>query len=89
MEGVEISAHQIRAYRALAGADRWLTSGEIALGAGIAERTAREVARKFVEYGLAEVRRGFPANLYRLVRETPRDHEYLARLRETDEAMGE
>lgn len=65
METNEISAHQLRVYQ-YAADHEWFTSAQLAQGAGVAPRTARAHARRFVQLGLFDQAEVFPAHRYRL-----------------------
>jgi hypothetical protein len=66
METSEISLHQLRVYEFVRSAGQWVTAGDIAAGAGVAPRTARAHALKFVLSGVFDQAEVFPAHRYRL-----------------------
>lgn len=68
METNEISHHQFKVYDYVRLADSWLTSKEIASGTGVAERTARAHALKFVKLGIFDLAEVFPAHRYRVAK---------------------
>ena len=65
MESGEISEHEIRFWKAL-HLREWQTSRELAEAAGVAPRTARAFALKFVRLGIAEQAEVFPGHRYRV-----------------------
>lgn len=63
----EISVQQCRAFRFLQETkSRWITSVELATGAKIAERSARQYAKRFVDLGIIDQAEVFPGHRYRL-----------------------
>lgn len=66
MERNEISIHEARAYLAFRTAEGWMTSKDLAARAGIAPRTARLHALRFVQLGIVDQAEVFPGHRYRL-----------------------
>jgi len=87
MEKAEISAHEVRVFRAL-GKD-WKTAADVAAAAKVAGRTARLHCSRFVELGIADVERVFPGHRYRAAAvKTLKGREYMVRMRSAIEAFG-
>lgn len=89
-ERSEISLHEVKAYLALKSpGTSWLTAREIAKHAGIAERTARAHALKFVRLGLADQAELHPGHRYRLSDKAgKRNTAYVQRLEAACEIFG-
>jgi len=65
MERKEVSLHQVKVYEFVREHGGWVTSHEIARGAGIAARTARAYALGLVKLGLFDQAQVFPGHRYR------------------------
>ena len=63
--GDTISLHEIRVFRSLDGAG-WVTATDVSKSARVSPQTARSHLFKFVQLGLVEVARVFPAFRYRI-----------------------
>lgn len=88
MERNEISAHEVKVFRALAGQE-WMTNREIAKASGVAERTVRLHTMRFVKIGIADLAEIFPAHRYRLSKKADkRNGSYLRRLEEAASILG-
>ena len=61
-----ISIHEVRVFDFVSKSGAWVTTQEIAAGAGVAPRTARAHALRFVEAGIFEQAEVFPGNRYRV-----------------------
>jgi DNA-binding transcriptional ArsR family regulator len=90
MEKSEISLHEIRVFKAVKDAGRWITNHEIASAAGkISERTVRAHTLKLVKLGLIDQAEVFPSHRYRLAEKAAkRNGSYLIRLTKAAEVFG-
>ena len=66
METSEISAHQVRVYNFVAEQSGWVSARDIAHGAQVSGRTARNHALNFVRLGVFDQAEVFPSHRYRL-----------------------
>lgn len=66
METSEISEHQVRVYSFVAEQRGWVSARDIAHGARVSGRTARNHALKFVRLGIFDQAEVFPSHRYRL-----------------------
>ena len=90
MERSEISSHQVRVFRFVREAKRWVSSKEIIAGAQVAPRTAREHARHLVSLGIFDQAEVFPGHRYRLSSQADkRNKGYLLRLSEAEAVFNE
>jgi DNA-binding IclR family transcriptional regulator len=81
MEHNEISEHQARIFRFMQQHNDWLTSQQVAQGAGVAGRTARQHLLRLVRLGLLDQAEVFPGHRYRLSSKADkRNVAYLKRL---------
>lgn len=90
METKEISLHQIKVYLAVKAAGKnWMTAKDISDHSGVAQRTARSHALKFVNLGLFDQVDVFPANRYRLSETSEQSNKgYLLRIEKAMSAFG-
>lgn len=85
MERNEVSLQEVRFYR-VAMKGEWRTAKDLAKAAGIAERTGRAYALKFVKLGLFDQAEVWPAHHYRWsTLAGKRNKSYLQRLEQTSE----
>lgn len=83
MEHSEISLHQLRIFHFVHTANRWVTNHEIAQGAKVAPRTAREHSKRFVEGGIFDQAEVFPGHRYRFSdKAEKRNKAYMLRLQQ-------
>jgi hypothetical protein len=88
MERAEISAHQVRVFRFVSDAKRWVSNDEIAAGAQVAPRTARAHTRHFVSLGIFDQAEIFPSHRYQLSSKAEkRNKAYLLRLRQAEAVL--
>lgn len=85
--GDVVSVHEIRVFRSLEGAG-WVTAGDVSKSARVSPRTARSHLLKFVQLGLVEVARVFPAFRYRIAANVD-EHQYAVRLRKASTLFSE
>ena len=85
----QISEHEIRVYEEAKAADRWLTAKEIAVVAGVADRTARAHAAALVAVGVLNVSKVFGGYRYRIKDRFEKPAAaYLARLEAAKKVLG-
>jgi hypothetical protein len=90
VEHAEISSHQVRVFRFVRDAKRWVTSREIVVGARVAPRTAREHAYRLVALGILDQAEVFPGHRYRFSAQADkRNKAYLLRLAEAEAIFNE
>lgn len=88
MEGNEISVHQLRIYLFVKGSSAWLTSKEVAIGAKVADRTARQHLFRLVGLGIFDQAEVFPGHRYKFSdMASKRNYGYLLRLEQAKEVM--
>lgn len=89
MEHNEISEHQVKIFRFMQQHKGWLTSQQVAEGAKVAARTARQHLLRLVQLGLLDQAEVFPAHRYRLSSKADkRNVAYLKRLEMACEVFG-
>ncbi len=89
MERNEVSRHEVAVFKALAEADGWITSADIAARAQIAPRTARAHALKLVRLNIVDQAEVFPAHRYRMsANASKRNRGYFDRLTRAAEVFG-
>lgn len=89
MEKGEISIHQIKVVEFVRENGGWVTSKEIAAGAGVAERTARHHALALVNLGIFDQAEVFPAHRYRISEKAEkRNKAYWLRLESARSVFG-
>jgi hypothetical protein len=89
METSEISLHQVKVYEFALSSRGWVTAKEIAAGAGVAQRTARAHALKFVQLGVFDQAELFPAHRYQLSSlAAKRNKTFIQRLEAAREMFG-
>lgn len=90
MERNEISRHEIAFFHAAKSADGWRTAKELADTAGIAHRTGRAFALKFVRLGIADQAEVWPAHRYRWSKMADkRNRSYVQRLEQASEVFSD
>ena len=85
--GDVVSVHEIRVFHSLEGAG-WVTARDISKSARVSPRTARSHLLRFVQLGLVEVARVFPAFRYRIAANVD-EHQYAVRLRKASTLFSE
>ncbi len=89
MESNEISEHKVRVFLYLETAPGWKTSNEIAVGASVAPRTARALAKNLVSLGIFDQAEVFPGPRYRVsAMAEKRNKAFMLRLREAASVFG-
>ena len=83
----EVSIHRLRVFLFVRRSDAWLTNNEIAVGAEVAPRTARQHTRALVDMGVFDQAAVFPGHRYQLAK-NPKGRSYIARLERAAEAFG-
>lgn len=90
VERNEISAHEVAFARVARKAANWQTAKELAEQAGIAPRTGRAYALKFVRLGLFDQAEVWPAHRYRWsTMAAKRNRAYVQRLDQAAVIFGE
>jgi DNA-binding IclR family transcriptional regulator len=90
MEHNEISLHQVKVYQYVAAGQRWMTNKDIAQGAGVAPRTARQHTKALVNLGIFDQAEVFPSHAYRLSdKAKQRNTAYLLRLQKAEEVLAD
>jgi hypothetical protein len=77
-----VSAHQLRVFDFVRGRRGWVTGREIAQGADVALRTARQHAFSFVKLGVFDEARVFPEYRYRISSTAPQTAAWLEAARD-------
>ena len=84
-----IARHEVAFYLAARSATGWSTAHDLANAAGIAQRTGRAYARKFVTLGIFDLAEVWPSFRYRWsANATKRHHAYAQRLQQAAEVFG-
>ena len=87
MENKEVSVHEAKAYNFIKQQTGWVTHGQIAEGAGIAERTARAYTVKWGRLGVIEQAAVFPGHRYKLA-DKAANNSYVRRLETVCQILG-
>ena len=89
MERAEVSEHELKVYAFTLKAAGWVTNHEIAKGAGVARRTARQHSLRLVQLGVFDQADVFPAHRYRVGKQArSRNRAYVLRLEQAAEVFG-
>jgi hypothetical protein len=88
METNEVSLHRLKVYLFVKQAREWLTNEDIAKGAGVAPRTARQHTRGLVGLGILDQAEVFPAHRFKIsAKADTRNKAYMLRLERASEVF--
>jgi hypothetical protein len=89
MERGEISLHQVKVFRFVRDTKSWVDNHTIAVGTGVAPRTARLHTKVLTDLGLFDQAEVFPGHRYRISDfAEKRNKGYLRRLEAAAEVFG-
>lgn len=89
MEKNEISLHEIKVYRSLKEAGKWMTNKDIHAATKIPLRTVCFKTKKFVDLNICDLAEVFPGHRYRLSEMAEkRNSSYIKRLETAAEVFG-